>query len=34
MAVYLTSEWLIDELKMDVAKSGREIIEELFWNLP
>jgi hypothetical protein len=33
-AVYLTSGWLIDELKKDVAKSGREIIEELTWNLP
>jgi hypothetical protein len=25
-ADYLTSGWLIDELKKDVAKSGREII--------
>ena len=33
-AVFLTSGWLIDELKKDVAKSGREIIEELFENLP
>jgi hypothetical protein len=32
-AVFLTSGWLIDELKQYMAKSGREIIEE-FGNLP